>query len=369
MLESRRIFQYKNFYLFLFTVWLGLCSIALIRSYLESVLQAEVFNWQGIINWPIAYFLSGWIVSFIVVLLYFLSRNYSRSKFILAHLPASVMVGLFHYILTCINIILLERLFKLPETFDFYSLMGHLKLHVASSIEGIGIYFVLLLLLLVVDFRNRLRQQSMISSQLENELVTSQLQALKLQLNPHFLFNAMNTIAMMVRREKNREAVNMLSGLGDMMRNALSKDKKQFVTVEEEFDLINTYLKIESKRFQDRLSVTIEVDEQVKHYKIPNLILQPIVENAFKHGISNNINKAILKIMAKESENQLTLSVFNTGSALPTDWDLNNSKGIGIVNTTHRLRQLYQGNFKFLVKEENGGILFKIILPLEIKHQ
>ena len=364
MLESRRIFHHKHFYLYHFAFWLAGCLIVLLREIAEALIAGETFNWEKIVHWPIGYFLAFWLLSFSIVNIYLFTRNYPVKYKIVVHGIASVIFGFAHFILTGINTLLLERLFKLPETYSWSSLLLFWKSGFLNAIDGMGVYWVGVVVLMALDYFNRYRNQQNVSLHLESRLVSSQLQTLKMQLKPHFLFNALNTIAMMVRRNNNREAVNMLSGLSDMLRNSLGKEKKQYVTVEEEMDLIKKYLKIESIRFQDRLQVNFKLDQEILHCSIPNLLLQPIVENAFKHGVSRNINNALIEICASREGDCVALSVFNTGSSLPPDWDLSNSKGIGIVNTTHRLRQLYNGKFKFLVKEQNGGVIFKIILPL-----
>lgn len=364
MQESRRIFHYKHFYLYHFTFWLILCIVVLFRDVAKALIAGKNFNWEQVIHWPIAYFLSFWLLSFSIINIYLFARNYPGKYQIIVHGMASVIFGFAHFMLTGISTMLLERLFQLPETYAWNSLLLFWKANFLDATEGIGFYWVCLIILSALDYYNRYKNQQDMSSHLESKLVSSQLQTLKMQLKPHFLFNALNTIAMMVRRNNLGEAVNMISGLSDMLRNSLGKEKKQYVTVEEEIDLVKKYLKIEAIRFQDRLKVDFKVDREVLHCAVPNLLLQPIVENAFKHGISRNINNALIEICALQENGAVALSVFNTGSSLPPDWDLSSSKGIGIVNTTHRLRQLYNGQFKFVVKEQNGGIIFKIILPL-----
>ncbi len=340
-----------------------ICLVVLLRDVAGARISNQHFNWDSIIRWPVAYFLSFWLLSFSIVNVFLQVRSYSKKRALATHFVASIIFGFAHFILTSISILLLERLFKLPETYDWNSLLMFWKTDFLSAVDAMAFYWVGVVILIALDFFNRYRNQQDLAVQLESRLVTSQLQTLKMQLKPHFLFNALNTIAMMVRRNNNREAVNMLSGLSDMLRNSLGKEKKQYITIEEELDLIKKYLKIESIRFQDRLKINFNIDEEALQCMIPNLLLQPIVENAFKHGVSRSINDALIEIAILREDQHVTLSVYNSGSTLPQGWDLSNSKGIGIVNTTHRLKQLYHGKFKFLVKEQNGGVVFKIILP------
>ena len=364
MLKSRRIFHHKHFYRYHFIFWLILCLLALFLDMAETTLSGGTFDWEKVIQWPVADFLGLWLLSFSIINIYLFTRNYPLKHKIVVHGLSGIIFGLVHFVFTGVIILLLERLFKVPETYTWASLPPFWKDGFLKAADGAGFYWICFLVLVALDYFNRYRNQQDVSLHLESQLVSSQLQTLKMQLKPHFLFNALNTIAMMVRRNSNHEAVNMLSGLSDMLRSSLGKEKKQYVTVEEEIDLIKKYLKIESIRFQDRLQVNFKLDKDVLPCPIPNLLLQPIVENAFKHGVSKNIDKALIEISALKEGDSVALSVFNTGSALPPDWDLSNSKGIGIVNTTHRLRQLYNGKFKFIVKEQNRGVIFKIVLPL-----
>ncbi len=364
MFDSSRVFRQKYFTIIHFGFWFLLSILALSKAYVKTRIDNTEFVWESIIAWPFAYFFAGWIVSNLIIFTYFLTNRTTRLRFFAIQSFAALFFSMLHFIVNGLVILLFERLFKLPESIYWSTINAYYEANSDRIIDGFVIFIVVLIGIAGLDYYSRYKQNLMTINNLQHRLISSELQTLKLQLKPHFLFNALNTIAMMVRREKGDEAVNMLSGLSDMMRNSLSNEKKQYVTVAEEMALISTYLKIEATRFQDRLKVDVSIDEKVRSCKIPNLILQPIVENAFKHGISKTINNALLEIVAKAENNKLVMSVFNTGSSLPADWDLNNSKGIGIINTTHRLRQMYNGNFKFLVKEERNGVLFKMIVPL-----
>jgi len=198
---------------------------------------------------------------------------------------------------------------------------------------------------------------------LEGELGKAQLNSMKMQMNPHFLFNAFNTIAMMVRQKKNDETVDMIGGLCDMFRLSLNKESKQFVPLSNELELIRKYLAIESLRYQDRLTITWKIDENVLNEEVPNLVLQPIVENAFKHGISKTLDKAQLDISIQEEMQYIIIEVFNTGSGLSGEWELQKDKGIGLSNTIDRLLKLYKEGFKFLIKEKDDGVSIILKLP------
>jgi LytS/YehU family sensor histidine kinase len=204
---------------------------------------------------------------------------------------------------------------------------------------------------------------------MEHQLSRAQLKSLKMQLNPHFLFNAFNTISMMVRQERGKTAVKMISGLSDMLRHSLVAEPKQFVSLNEEIDLIEKYLLLESERYKDRLDIEWDLDEKLLDVQVPSLILQPIVENAFKHGISKNMSRSLLKISIRKENQTLILEVYNTGSFLPINWDINKNKGLGLANTINRLVKLYQKDYKIQISEKEKGVAVKVRIPLiEIKN-
>jgi LytS/YehU family sensor histidine kinase len=169
---------------------------------------------------------------------------------------------------------------------------------------------------------------------------------------------------MMVRQGKGETAVGMISGLSDMLRHSLVNEPKQFVTLEEEIDLVEKYLMLESERYKDRLTINWEIDPSLSKLLVPSLILQPIVENAFKHGISKNIGKSILQISVKEEDQLLTLEVFNTGSYLPINWDINKNKGLGLANTINRLIKLYKKDYKIQITERDQGVAVLVKIPV-----
>ncbi|MEM1136200.1 MAG: histidine kinase, partial [Bacteroidota bacterium] len=313
----------------------------------------------------ISYYLACWMLSFLAVRLYFSSRDWSQTQFLIGNLFFALLFALLAKTLAGINAVLLERLFFERETYQWLELYNIWLKSWWDIYQGILYYLIYVAGLVALDIYTRYKNQFSLSLELESKLVRNQLQTLKMQLKPHFLFNALNTIAMMVRRQNNDKAVEMISGLSDMLRSSLSSENRQFVSLEEELALLKKYLAIEEVRYQDRLQIMLDIEPTVLPCKVPNLILQPIVENAFKHSISGSIGDELIKISAKKVQKEVWLDIFNTGSSLPPDWTMVSSKGIGVANTAHRLRQLYQGGFRFQVSDENDGVLVRIILPFQ----
>jgi LytS/YehU family sensor histidine kinase len=225
-------------------------------------------------------------------------------------------------------------------------------------------YWVVVLILLGLDYYRKFVDEHTRFLEIESLLNKAQLKSLKMQLNPHFLFNAFNTIVMMIRREQGDAAVKMISGLSDMLRQSLVAEPKQFVTLKEEIDLLEKYLLLESERYKDRLKIEWAIDESLLSLAVPALILQPIVENAFKHGISKNIGNSLLKIEVRREDHSLVLAVFNTGSYLPINWDINKNKGLGLANTIDRLINLYKKDYKIQIFEKDQGVAVQVKIPI-----
>ena len=369
MSRLARIFQVKHFLLFNALFWSILGMVAFAQYYSYTLSLGQTFVWSSIIRHPGATYLSFWILSFLVFDLYLLTRSGARKQgrrpwFWLVHSLGSIAFGLLHKTLSYVVGLLLERLFLMQETKTWRELIDLWSPTLPDALYGALMYFLILFVLLALDYRQRLRDEQVFALELQHQLSQSQLQAMKMQLQPHFLFNALNTIAMMVRRKKATEAIGMIANLSEMLRNNLKRKRKQFIPLQEELHLIDQYLAIEKIRFQDRLQVIQRIQSASLPLLVPNLILQPVVENAFKHGIAKSLHHARLEIRTRVEKQTLILEVFNTGDALPDGWNLHDHQGIGLGNTVNRLMRLYRGNFRFQITEQEDGVLVRITVPL-----
>ncbi len=234
--------------------------------------------------------------------------------------------------------------------------------------ESIIIAWVVLIVFFIHELGVKFREKSIEASQLEAQLVQSKLQALKMQLHPHFLFNAHNTISMLIRTKKYDTAVDMVSGLSDLLRTSLLGEVGQLITLKEELELLRKYLYIEQMRFEDNLTVSFDIDENLLQEKVPGLIAQPLLENAFKHGISKFLGHAELVVTARAEDSYLILSVQNSGPLLPEGFDLSDAIGIGLSNTQNRLEQLYSGRAKLTLENWQEGVVQSIHIPFDGKN-
>ncbi len=210
---------------------------------------------------------------------------------------------------------------------------------------------------------DKLRARELAASRLEGQLAQANLQMLKMQLHPHFLFNTLNAISSLMHRDV-EAADRMIVRLSDLLRMALEKDDRHQVRLESELEFLHRYLAIEQIRFRDRLKVDIDVEPVCLSAQVPRLILQPLVENAIRHGIAMRSAAGRLAIRARRRGARLDLSVADDGPGLPPNRPLR--PGVGLANTQARLAQLYGGDGSLeLVDGEGGGFEVVVEIPFE----
>jgi two-component system LytT family sensor kinase len=232
--------------------------------------------------------------------------------------------------------------------------------------NGLLAHFILYGTVLAVgsglDSRERLAQQQTEAARLSEQLSKAQLRALRHQIEPHFLFNSLNAIAGLVRENRNDDAVSMIAGLSDFLRRILKDSHRQEVPLAEEMDFLQRYLDVQKVRFADRLHLCVDVPQELLVAQVPNLILQPMVENAVKHGIAKRAQGGTIRIRASRLNAMLTLSIFNDGPSLTADWETTGS-GIGISNVRTRLRSLYGDSFDLRLQNQDNGVEVSVSVP------
>ncbi len=357
-LRTRHLLSYN------FSIWFLLCFFEVIKTFSFTQQFDFQYDTNNLIQWPVSFFLSYWILSFVVFQGYISSQKLDRGRFFALHAIGSIIFGISHKLLTPVITILLDRLFFSDRILSFSLLLPLGKKTWYDIILSIAIYWAILGVLSWITYYRSSQDQIDKRMELESELSASHLKRMKMQLLPHFLFNAFNTIVMMIRKGKSDEAINMISSLSEMLRHSLRKETSEFVRLEEEINLLKNYLSIESERYKDRISIVWNLDEKLNKLLVPSFILQPIVENAFKHGISKNLGHSILQINTKRLGKHIELEVFNSGSGLPDNWEFQKDKGIGLSNTSTRLMKLYEKDIRFLIKEKEDGISVVLQLPV-----
>jgi signal transduction histidine kinase len=212
----------------------------------------------------------------------------------------------------------------------------------------IGVFYAL-------DYYRKYREREFVATRLEAQLAQAQLDSLRMQLHPHFLFNTLNSIVGLVRDNRNSAAVNMLVGLSDLLRHTLEYSSRHEVELREEINFIKLYLSIQEMRFSDRLHIELDIDPRTTKALVPNLILQPLTENALRHGIGRSADSGLVGIRSAVENGHLRLTVYDEGAGLPDDWQLKGSAGIGLANTIARLQQLYDNDQEFDIRNRVGG--------------
>ena len=290
-------------------------------------------------------------------------------------------------------IVALSRRFRLGEGSTFRSVLAHVPASFAFSVVSMVVFILITPLVVEIKprpFGQRLeqmllfdihldllrywavvavehalrlarqaRERELAASQLRAELAEAKLEVLKRQLQPHFLFNTLNSISMLMF-ENVGLANRMLLRLSELLRAGLTADSPHEVSLERELAFLERYLDIERIRFGDRLTIDVDVDPSTLGARVPNLILQPLVENAIRYGAAAVDRPAKIAITAEKSGSELRLHVRDDGPGLPR----NAKRGVGLSNTEARLRQLYGTEQRLeLITPSDGGLLVSIAIP------
>jgi two-component system LytT family sensor kinase len=226
------------------------------------------------------------------------------------------------------------------------------------------LYWFIILMSHAFNYYNSYRKGELKASELRTQLVESQLEALKMQVQPHFLFNTLHSISALLSKDT-EGARRMITRLGDFLRLTLENSGSMEVTLQQEIEFLNGYLEIERIRFQDRLTTDISIDPEVLEARVPNLILQPIVENAMRHAVGNGTAGRV-EITAAARNGAVHIEVKDNGPGLQMDrtFEARRGKGVGLANTQARLVGLYGTAASFeITNRPSGGLLVTIEIP------
>jgi hypothetical protein len=212
---------------------------------------------------------------------------------------------------------------------------------------------------IALEYYERYRERALQTAQLEASLADARLHALELQIQPHFLFNTLNAISALVRSRRNDEAITMMAGLSELLRYTLDHSGDPQVALGEELSVLRRYLEIQYARFPDRMSFTIEASAEAERGRVPTLLLQPLAENAVRHGIEINGSPGVVAVRAFRDGDRLQIEVFNSG-ILGTE---RSDRGIGLRNTLARLRHVYGDEGRFDLTNVSGGVLAAVSIP------
>ena len=272
------------------------------------------------------------------------------------HLLSSTGIGLLITVVALMGMSLIQRWFGEntvpiginiafpPQFFTFWAIlgMGHL-----------------------LRYQRQSREQEVQTAQLEAKLIQAQLQALRSQLNPHFLFNTLHAISAIMYRDV-EAADQMLARLSELLRLSLEEIDGQFSTLQAELHFLKLYLDLEQVRFQDRLSLSITAPPDVLCAQVPTMLLQPLVENAVRYGIAPRTMPGQINIAASGDNGLLNLKVDDSGAGLPDEF----TEGVGLTSIRSRLQQLYPNSHQFeLYNRAEGGLSVQIALPFVLHEE
>ena len=231
------------------------------------------------------------------------------------------------------------------------------------NLIDIAYYWAVLAFGTSVEIYQRYKREELKAAQLEARLIETELKALREQLRPHFLFNTLNTIAVLVRENKNDEAVTLIARLSSLLRMSLDNTRVHEVTVRQEMDFLERYIHIQKARFSDRLDVGIAIEPAAMEARIPNLLLPPLGENAILHGIALKLGPGRVDVLGRIEGGKLHLEVRDDGPGLG-DGTKRAREGVGLTNTRERIAKIYGTQGQLSLRSEPGrGVSVQIVLP------
>lgn len=234
---------------------------------------------------------------------------------------------------------------------------------------GVAVYFALLAVAHATAFFLEARERETQAARLSAQLADARLDALRMQVRPHFLFNSLNAIAVIVRDRDTATATRLLEQLGDMLRRVMRTDRPPEVTLAEELEFVRQYLAIEQVRFSDRLRPTFAVDERLLSAAVPEFVLQPLVENALRHGLAQRTTATLVRIEARREGDDLVLAVADDGPG-PGGAAAQAGTGVGLGNIRERLATLYGDRASLeLTATPGGGAVATVRLPYHERQQ
>ena len=345
--------------LLLFLLWTAIGLSFASQFYLSSSLLGRPISWGE----ALSYALGDWYVwAGLSLVTIYLARRYPIERLrwsdnLARHLIASALTALAYTLLRAA--VGQAQSHLVGDPVNYLDILR--PLFVKSFHFNLLIYWVILSVAHAANYYRKYHEREKRSIELEKRLAEARLQALQMQLNPHFLFNAMHSISALMHRDV-EAADSMLARLSELLRLTLQADTTPLIPLRRELEILERYLDIERVRFGDRLATSVDVPPDTRELLVPCLILQPIVENAIKHGIAPYARPGKIALAARLSPDQSRLSIVISdnggGLARPI------AEGIGLSNTKARLAALYPGNHRFAFEPgQPSGIVVSLEIP------
>ncbi len=331
---------------------------------LQSQLSENPTSFWRVLSWQLS---SGYVWFAISPIILWLGRRFTFDDgkwktSIPIHLIASIVIAIGQL---SIDAFVLPKLgymrrYESASYFEIFKIFLLVNVHF-----GVAIYWGVLGFQQAIKYYRKYRERELRTSQLEARLATSRLQVLKMQLHPHFLFNTLNAISELIYKDA-ESAERMISDLSDLLRMSFENLEVQEIPLKQELEFLEKYLEIEQMRFRDRLKVEMLISPDTLDASVPNMILQPLVENAIKHGIGPRSEGGKINIEAFRHNGHLELTVSDNGLGVPFRDLANLKEGVGISNIRRRLRHLYGERHSFsLNNAANSGLVVDLTIPFK----
>lgn len=326
----------------LLLLWTAIGLAFASQFYLSSTLSGRSIAWsealsQSLADWYV------WAVLSLVPL--FLAKRHpierrERTPSLLIHISASLLVALAYAFIRAL--VAQGQILALGELIPFIEIARPLLFK--TFYFNVVIYWIIVAVTQAFDYYRKYHDREKATLELEKRLSEARLQALQMQLNPHFLFNAMHSISTLMHRDV-EAADSMLARLSELLRLTLKSDNAQTIPLSQELQILERYLDIERIRFGDRLAIELDIDPETLAFHVPSLILQPVVENSLRHGIAPFSIQGVLKISSLCTDDDLVLTVTDNGGGIEKPI----TEGVGISNVRNRLQELYGGMHTFSI--------------------
>jgi two-component system, LytTR family, sensor kinase len=339
--------------------WLFVAAMSAAQIVWIAQTPGQQVNLRGAMAWQTTYFVA-WIPFTIVV--WRVTRGWLPERFggglrlLFAHLGLFIIVALAQTLLvTLCSLVLSIWNLAMREGFvmQLRSRMN-VQLLIYTAIAGAGAAMML---------AERYQDRQAAAAQLQVELAAARLQALRGHLQPHFLFNSLHSIAALARAGDTAGVVRLIAALSDLLRHVLDAGDRH-TSLREELQIVERYLELQRARFADRLEVTVDVATDVADARVPLLIVQPLVENALRHGLAPRVREGSLTVRAVRDNGQTRIVVEDTGVGLPLGWKLRDASGTGLRNLASRLAAEF-GDAAGLdvAPRDGGGVRATVTLP------
>jgi signal transduction histidine kinase len=346
--------------------WLLIAAACLVPAFLDalkSFLNSK-FDGNGKVDWGAVVFSgSEWLfLGGLTPIAYVLARKFplkqeKRKRNLGIHFLGSLLLC---FGWASLGIILGIVLGRYPAQEDLGR--SYISWLLTSLPWSVFMYFTVLGCVYAFSYYQEARQRETTEARLAAQLSEAKLGALRMQLHPHFLFNSLNAITVLVRDQRTREASEMLDLLSRLLRQVLQTEQAELITLRQELQFIGEYLGIEQLRFSDRLVVRWEIDDAVRDTLVPAFILQPLVENAVRHGIAKRVDSGVIEVLARRDGGVVVLSIRDNGPG----YEPGSPEGVGLSNTRARLKALYEDEAELQIESTAEGTEAIVRLPFSV---